>query len=127
MELSVLSILLVRVEHLTERGLLVLQTVSGTHARTLVGQDTLSGKHRCMECGKYYSSVTTLRVHTDMHKGLYPYHCQYCGQGFAATNNLKGHLAKHTGVKAFMCHICKKKFTYGQVLKEHMRKQHGRV
>lgn len=131
-EVSLMIILLMRVEHLTELGLLVLQTMSATHTRrrarvprSTVEEDTPSGRHRCKECGRYYSSTAALRVHTDMHKGLYPYHCQYCGRGFAATNNLKGHLAKHTGIKAFVCHICRQKFAYGQVLKEHMQKYHG--
>ena len=94
------------------------------HCKDGVAGDTRDARPHCNDCGRYYSSSAALKVHMNMHKGVYRYWCEYCGRGFAATNNLKGHLAKHTGVKAFVCHICKEEFNYAYTLKDHMVKNH---
>ena len=82
-----------------------------------VGGDTRDVRPHCDDCGRYYSSSTALKVHMQMHKGVYRYWCEYRGRGFAATNNLKGHLAKRTGVKASVSN-------YAYTLKDNMVKTH---
>ena len=100
-------------------------TTGGVYRRADgVAGDTRDARPHCNDCGRYYSSSAALKVHMNMHKGVYRYWCEYCGRGFAATNNLKGHLAKHTGVKAFVCHICKEEFNYAYTLKDHMVTNH---
>ena len=90
-----------------------------------VASSAASPVRRCNECGKHFTTNFGLKLHLELHKGIYPYHCPYCGRGFAATNNLKGHLVKHTGIKTFVCHICKKAFSYSTPLKDHMKRFHS--
>ncbi len=87
-------------------------------------KDAKDKPFKCQECGKGFLSERTLKMHTNMHLGVYPYHCQFCNKGFPNQDNLKGHLASHTNVKEFRCEQCGQEFTYRTSLNQHVAKTH---
>ena len=49
-------------------------TTGGVHRRADgVGGDTRDARPKCNDCGRYYSSTAALKVHMNMHKGVYAY------------------------------------------------------
>ncbi|KAI0229282.1 hypothetical protein LSAT2_020300 [Lamellibrachia satsuma] len=100
--------------------------------QTETGRD-VSGLHlsaasrsalQCIQCGKSFHSVSGLKLHKNLHKGLYRYKCHFCGRGFSGTTNLRGHMVKHTGIKEFRCSICLKEYSYAHELRRHVRQHH---
>ena len=63
-----------------------------------------------------------LKLHEDLHRGLYRYRCEVCGKGFSGTSNLRGHMVVHTGTKQYKCSVCQEAFSYGYLLKKHTQK-----
>ncbi|XP_052562399.1 zinc finger protein 93-like [Culex pipiens pallens] len=74
----------------------------------------------CAECGKLFSSASTLRQHREIHRDVRKFRCTYCEQTFAQRTPLKNHIRnKHTGEKPFSCETCGKPFSDSSVYYRH--------
>ena len=62
--------------------------------------EQLKSRYICVfHCSRTFLGAWGLKVHEDIHLGIYPYKCPYCGKGFSSQTNLRGHLVRHTGVR----------------------------
>ena len=65
-----------------------------------------------------------MRVHTDDdYRWAFP--CQQCGKKFTTKSSLKVNARLHGGEKPHKCEICKKLFNQIGHMKDHMKKVHG--
>ncbi|XP_024118720.1 zinc finger and SCAN domain-containing protein 2 [Oryzias melastigma] len=75
--------------------------------------------YRCGECGKSFHLRSTFRSHVLAHKPAKPFFCDLCGKGFSENSHLTGHMRIHTEAQ-FFCEECGKSFRHGCNLKRHM-------
>ncbi|XP_041082648.1 zinc finger protein 574 [Polyodon spathula] len=80
--------------------------------------------YQCSTCGKRFRQIPHLRDHERLHSGLRPFACQVCGRSFVLSARLTEHLRTHTGEKPYSCAVCRKPFRSLSNLGKH-RKTHG--
>ncbi|XP_051782400.1 zinc finger protein 329-like isoform X1 [Erpetoichthys calabaricus] len=78
-------------------------------------------KYKCSECGKQYSRMRNLQIHTRNHTGEKRYCCSECGKAFISSKYLQIHKGIHTGDKRYCCSECGKAFTSSKYLQIHKR------
>ena len=98
-----------------------MQNQQGNHKET---KHHLQGSKVCKDYGKSFSSVSNLRHHEFIYKGLKAYQCQECGKRFSSKFNLKQHNVVHTGEKPYVCDVCGQRFTQSSSMKTHKRLKH---
>ncbi|KPP69991.1 hypothetical protein Z043_111212, partial [Scleropages formosus] len=83
--------------------------------------DTGNLHFSCNYCGKNFSSASSLKKHTKLHKGERPYRCLECGNRFLRHSHLIAHKKVHQ--RRIQCTVCKKIVpTIGELIKH--RKTH---
>ena len=75
-------------------------------------------KYHCPQCDKTFGGKTGLRLHYQIHTGVFSYWCEMCRKGFSVKGNYTAHMAKHEG-KTFPCSYCEKGFGTKHSLQKH--------
>ena len=52
---------------------------------------------------KFFSHISTLKLHMRTHSREMPYKCEQCVKCFVKSSTLKRHMRTHTGEKPFRC------------------------
>ena len=86
-------------------------SIKGKGQRNL--QATGQSQFTCNQCGKQYTSQSSLKRHMQLHTGQYRYHCDICRKGFNTSTHYKLHMRSHEGIK-YYCQYCGKSFVSKQ-------------
>uniref|UniRef100_A0A8C6T240 Si:ch1073-224n8.1 n=1 Tax=Neogobius melanostomus TaxID=47308 RepID=A0A8C6T240_9GOBI len=86
---------------------------------------TADRPHHCIECGKTFRLISSLKKHIRIHTGEKPYPCGVCGRRFRESGALKTHLRIHTGEKPYSCSECGNCFRHLDGLRKHRRTHTG--
>nr|XP_046173271.1 zinc finger protein 32-like [Oncorhynchus gorbuscha] len=92
---------------------------------TSPGDPDADRPHHCLECGKTFRLISSLKKHIRIHTGEKPYPCGVCGRRFRESGALKTHLRIHTGEKPYSCSECPKIFRHLDGLRKHQRTHTG--
>lgn len=91
----------------------------------LMGEVPGERPHLCLECGKTFRLISSLKKHLRIHTGEKPYPCTVCGRRFRESGALKTHLRIHTGEKPYSCSECGTQFRHLDGLRKHRRTHTG--
>uniref|UniRef100_A0A8C7PA85 C2H2-type domain-containing protein n=1 Tax=Oncorhynchus mykiss TaxID=8022 RepID=A0A8C7PA85_ONCMY len=82
---------------------------------------TVSKKpHCCLDCGKCFTQIGRLKMHSRIHSEAKPFCCGDCGNRFQLKGELTNHIVIHTGEKPFNCGDCGKSFNRKLTLNRHI-------
>ncbi|XP_034406603.1 LOW QUALITY PROTEIN: zinc finger protein 37 [Cyclopterus lumpus] len=98
---------------------------AGPSASETPGEPSLDRPHHCLECGKTFRLISSLKKHIRIHTGEKPYPCAVCGRRFRESGALKTHLRIHTGEKPYSCSECGNCFRHLDGLRKHRRTHTG--
>ncbi|XP_053187524.1 zinc finger and BTB domain-containing protein 17 [Scomber japonicus] len=90
-----------------------------------IGEPSGDRPHHCLECGKTFRLISSLKKHIRIHTGEKPYPCAVCGRRFRESGALKTHLRIHTGEKPYSCSECGNCFRHLDGLRKHRRTHTG--
>lgn len=76
--------------------------------------------HKCELCGEEYETKKCLQKHIDMHKKSKRYRCKVCGERFLESRSLMSHIVNHGVNKRFNCEQCGKSFAHKKSLQSHI-------
>ncbi|XP_076842074.1 uncharacterized protein LOC143486110 [Brachyhypopomus gauderio] len=80
---------------------------------------------QCSQCDKTFTQSKSFKLHQRTHTGEKPYKCTQCGKSFTRTDVLQIHQRIHTGEKPYLCSQCGKSFTRLDVYQNHHRTHTG--
>ncbi|CAL8267412.1 unnamed protein product [Merluccius merluccius] len=101
------------------------EDTAGPSASDLTGEVSADRPHHCLECGKTFRLISSLKKHIRIHTGEKPYPCSVCGRRFRESGALKTHLRIHTGEKPYSCSECGNSFRHLDGLRKHRRTHTG--
>uniref|UniRef100_A0A3B5LF17 C2H2-type domain-containing protein n=1 Tax=Xiphophorus couchianus TaxID=32473 RepID=A0A3B5LF17_9TELE len=64
---------------------------AGPSAPDTSGEPSADRPHHCLECGKTFRLISSLKKHIRIHTGEKPYPCTVCGRRFRESGHLKHH------------------------------------
>ncbi|XP_066126912.1 zinc finger protein 154-like [Saccopteryx bilineata] len=98
-------------------------TISGLHYH----QNLHTGQrlYECSECAKSFIRKSNLHRHQQVHTGERPYGCSECGKSFFRNCDLRIHQTFHTGERPYECSECGKSFLRKFDLRIHQRVHTG--
>ncbi|XP_071024695.1 gastrula zinc finger protein XlCGF57.1-like [Oncorhynchus clarkii lewisi] len=76
--------------------------------------------HCCLDCGKCFTQVGRLKMHSRIHSEAKPFSCGDCGNRFHLKGELTKHILIHTEDKLFNCGDCGKNFNHKVGLNRHI-------
>lgn len=79
---------------------------------------------RCPHCHLVTSSADIKQHISHYHGNQMPVQCSQCGKGFFSVSGLKHHMLIHKGLR-FRCPICDATFTQKSKVKRHLKGVHG--
>lgn len=98
---------------------------AGPSAADTAVEPSADRPHHCLECGKTFRLISSLKKHIRIHTGEKPYPCGVCGRRFRESGALKTHLRIHTGEKPYSCSECGNCFRHLDGLRKHRRTHTG--
>lgn len=98
---------------------------AGPSGPDTAGEPAGDRPHHCLECGKTFRLISSLKKHIRIHTGEKPYPCGVCGRRFRESGALKTHLRIHTGEKPYSCSECGNCFRHLDGLRKHRRTHTG--
>jgi len=101
------------------------ESSAGPAALSAPGEPSPDRPHHCLECGKTFRLISSLKKHIRIHTGEKPYPCAVCGRRFRESGALKTHLRIHTGEKPYSCSECGNCFRHLDGLRKHRRTHTG--
>lgn len=101
------------------------QGSAGPSGMVTAAAPTADRPHHCIECGKTFRLISSLKKHIRIHTGEKPYPCGVCGRRFRESGALKTHLRIHTGEKPYSCSECGNCFRHLDGLRKHRRTHTG--
>lgn len=98
--------------------------------RSMEDSAALANKLKCRDCGKYFSTLRSLKTHGLIHTGVKPFECHLCGKKFRLKHHLVNHLKTHTEPnnqetplpsEAYECERCGESFMLKNTLDDHLK------
>ena len=87
------------------------------HVRTHTNEKPL----KCAHCEKRFNDRSSMNKHVrTVHTDIRPHRCLVCGKCFTTNSHLTDHQATHTQQKRFHCLQCGKRFAFRSSLKKHV-------
>ena len=83
--------------------------------------DDGSKVHSCDICGKSFTRIYGLKIHTRIHSGERPFSCGICRRSFYTIGRLNAHQRVHTKEKPFECSQCGDRFSSSSSRARHFR------
>jgi KRAB domain-containing zinc finger protein len=87
------------------------------------GPNSGAGLFTCRYCGEVTSDLSRYFAHTLASHGAYV--CHQCGKSFTTKSSLLRHRPIHTGMRRFACSICRKSFYRKDKCKAHIKRHLG--
>ena len=83
-------------------------------------------QHRCVECGKVFTSKSNMQVHLKLHFESKTFSCPHCAKEFKGKKSLMEHVStKHNNEKKFPCSQCTEFFSSRHLKNVHERLHNG--
>jgi len=83
-------------------------------------------QHRCVECGKVFTSKSNMQAHLKLHFESKTFSCPHCAKEFKGKKSLLEHVStKHNNEKKFPCSQCTEFFSSRHLKNVHERLHNG--
>ncbi len=85
-------------------------------------------QHICLVCGRSFHQKKNLKRHEEIHLGINErkYLCTECGKAFTSHSSLGVHLRVHKGERPYTCDQCGMNFVDGSTRNRHIKRIHNK-